>query len=134
MPRSKAQRNQRNEIEAKTPGANQHSREVDSVLEGQRSSGRLHRTTNGANPQAASGLQIPAVRVQNEITTDEHLRVQREIEERAKRFWFTNGCTTDSALNNWLKAENEVLAEFVAARMRSRPMRPASLFRLAAFF
>jgi hypothetical protein len=35
-----------------------------------------------------------------------------EIEERAHRFWLAKGCVLKNALDDWLKAEAEVLAEF----------------------
>jgi hypothetical protein len=71
-------------------------------------------TTGGSNvprPQPE-----PQVHVRNEFTIEEHLRVQRQIEQRAYRMWCAQGNAPDSALNNWLKAEREVLAAFVATR------------------
>jgi hypothetical protein len=61
---------------------------------------------------SASAEPPPAVRLQVPFTIEEHLRVQREIEERAHRFWFAKGCALKIALDDWLKAEAEVLAEF----------------------
>jgi len=51
--------------------------------------------------------------------------VQLEIEKRAHRFWFMNGCALSNALNDWLKAENEVLAEFAKTRTPRHPAQPA---------
>lgn len=73
-----------------------------------------------------SGQPMPAVRAQNEFTVEEHLRVQREIEERAHRFWLAKGCALKNALNDWLKAEDEVLAEFVKARTQRHLVQSAS--------
>jgi hypothetical protein len=69
---------------------------------------------------------VPAVQAQTEFTIEEHLRVQREIEERAHRFWFAKGCALKSALDDWLKAENEVLAEFAKTLMQRQQGQPAS--------
>jgi hypothetical protein len=52
--------------------------------------------------------------------------VQREIEERAHRFWLAKGCALKSALNDWLLAEAEVLAEFAKSRTQDRPVPPAA--------
>jgi hypothetical protein len=78
---------------------------------------------------ASSGRLHPHVesrRQQDSFTIEEHLRVQVEIEHRAHQFWFAKGCTSNNALNDWIKAENEVLAEFARTRMQSRPTRHAS--------
>jgi Protein of unknown function (DUF2934) len=63
---------------------------------------------------------------QSPFTIEEHLRVQREIEERAHRFWFAKGCALKSALEDWLKAENEVLAEFAKTLTQRQQVQPAS--------
>jgi len=68
----------------------------------------------------ASSQPVPA---QYEFTIEEHLNVQGEIEERAHR-WFTNGYTLKNSLNDWLKAENEVLLEFVKTRTQRRLVQP----------
>ena len=72
-----------------------------------------------------SGKPISAVRSQDQFTIEEHLQVQREIEERAHCFWFAKGCPLKNALNDWLKAEDEVLTEFVKARTDRHPVPPA---------
>jgi hypothetical protein len=76
------------------------------------STGRLH-------------LQVESRQLHDPFTIEEHLRVQVEIEERAHQFWFAKGCTSNNALYDWLKAENEVLAEFARTRMQSCPTRQA---------
>lgn len=81
---------------------------------------------NRQQPPPDSGQPMPAVRSQNEFSIEEHLRVQLEIEERAHRFWIARGSALKNALNDWLKAEDEVLAEFVKARTRRHPAQPAS--------
>ena len=87
---------------------------------------QFHAAANRQQPPPDSGLPKPAVRSQNEFSFEEHLRVQREIEERAHRFWFAKGCAVKNALNDWLKAEDEVLAEFVKARTQRHPAQPVS--------
>ena len=70
----------------------------------------------------SSSQPIPAG---HDFTIEEHRKVQLEIEKRAHRFWFTNGCALSNALNDWLKAENEVLAEFMKTRTPRHPVQPA---------
>lgn len=73
-----------------------------------------------------SGQPMPAVRAQNEFSFEEHLRAQLEIEERAHRFWLAKGRALTNALDDWLKAEDKVLEEFVKARTRRHPAQPVS--------
>jgi hypothetical protein len=61
------------------------------------------------------------------FTIEEHLRVQREIEERAHRFWFAKGCALKNALDDWLKAEAEVLAEFAKTLTQRQQAQPVSV-------
>ena len=82
-------------------------------------SGRLNPQANIRQQHSASARTVPVVWPQDLFTIEEHLRVQREIEERAHRFWFAKGCALKSALDDWLKAEAEVLAEF--AKMLAQP-------------
>jgi hypothetical protein len=63
---------------------------------------------------------------QSPFTIEEHLQVQWEIEERAHRFWFAKGCALKSALDDWLKAENEVLAEFAKMLTQRQQVQPVS--------
>jgi hypothetical protein len=65
-------------------------------------------------------------RAPDEFTLEEHLRVQREIEKRAHRIWFADGCNAQSTLADWLNAEDAVLLEFMETRMRDQTGRPAS--------
>jgi hypothetical protein len=48
--------------------------------------------------------------------------VQREIEQRAHRRWLARNRAGESALDDWLRAEDEVLAAFV----KQRSPRPAA--------
>ncbi len=87
---------------------------------------QFHAAANRQQPPPDSGQPIPSVRSQNDFSIEEHLRVQREIETRAHRFWQAKGCALKNALNDWLKAEEEVLAEFVKARTQRQQVQPVS--------
>ena len=67
---------------------------------------------------------VPEIKPTDKFTVAEHLRVQREIEQRAHRLWRLNGCGMQTALSDWLQAEVQVLIEFIEARMQVRPMPP----------
>ena len=67
----------------------------------------------GITTRAASDLTN-----QNAFALKEHLQVQMKIEELAHQLWRMGGCVSNSTLNDWLHAENKVLAEFTKARMR----------------
>jgi hypothetical protein len=69
---------------------------------------------------------MPASRPQFEFTAEDHLRVQREIERRAHLVWLAQGGAWNSALNDWLRAEAQVLAEFVKGRQPRRALQPAA--------
>ncbi len=89
-------------------------------------SGRLHPQASIRQQHSASVQPTPTVQPQVSFTIEEHLRVQREIEERAHRFWFAKGCALKNALDDWLKAEAEVLAEFAKMLTQRQQMQPAS--------
>jgi hypothetical protein len=55
--------------------------------------------------------------IPDEFTIEEHLRVQRQIEQRACQIWRASGDAAGHAVGNWLKAEIEVLTEFIKNRM-----------------
>ena len=96
------------------------------------SSGRLSRIANSANCHSASGQPAPAARLQEASAIEEHHSAQRKTEKRAHALRCAHGCAPNITLNDWTKAERDVLAEFAAAQVQSRPMPPASLFRLAS--
>ena len=77
-------------------------------------------------PGSAFRNSIPAGQVHNEFTGEDHLLVQRKIEERAHLIWIANVLVPHSMLDDWLKAEDEVLLEFVEKRMLDQPRPPAS--------
>jgi hypothetical protein len=58
------------------------------------------------------------------FTADEHLRVQCEIEKRAHQFWRSEGGIFQTAEEHWLRAECEVLLEFIW----TRTLVPAAFF------
>jgi len=49
------------------------------------------------------------------FTVDDHLRVQHQIEVRAYELWCAGRCREESALSDWIRAEREVLEQFVLA-------------------
>lgn len=53
------------------------------------------------------------------FTVADHLKVQRQIEQRAHALWLAGGSRQDTALSNWLRAEREVLQNFILRRQRS---------------
>jgi len=57
------------------------------------------------------------------FTMDDHLHVQQQIEERAYELWRAGGRCDHAALSDWLRAEREVLEQFVLAY----PLRPSPL-------
>jgi hypothetical protein len=89
-------------------------------------SGRIHPQADIREQHSVSAQPTPVIRTQGPFTTEEHLRVQGEIEHRARRFWFEKGCALNCALNDWLKAENEVLTEFAKMLMQHQQMQPVS--------
>ena len=57
------------------------------------------------------------------FTVDDHLHVQQQIEKRAHELWREGGCRVQSALSDWLRAEREVLEQFVLAYILRPPAR-----------
>ena len=52
------------------------------------------------------------------FTSGEHLGVQEQIERRARELWCAEGCRHGTALNDWLRAEHEVLEQFIGVCAR----------------
>jgi hypothetical protein len=46
------------------------------------------------------------------LATEQHLRAQTNIEQRAHQLWFAQGCRPGGALGDWLRAECEVVQDF----------------------
>jgi hypothetical protein len=55
------------------------------------------------------------------LTADDHLQVQKEIESRALELWLAGGCRQTASLHDWLQAEREILEQFIRDRLRRRP-------------
>jgi len=55
------------------------------------------------------------------MATEQHLRTQTRIEQRAQQLWFVGKNRSEDALNHWLRAEQEVVQELCAAL---RPLHP----------
>ena len=53
------------------------------------------------------------------FTVADHLKVQMEIEQRAHELWLAGGYRQDTALENWLNAEREILGDFIVKRQGS---------------
>ena len=53
------------------------------------------------------------------FTVADHLKIQLQIEQRAYELWLAGGSRQNGALENWVRAEREVLEEFIQARTRA---------------
>jgi hypothetical protein len=53
------------------------------------------------------------------FTTDDHLRVQQQIEKRAYEIWQARCPQQDTALDDWVRAEHEVLEDCIIRRQSS---------------
>lgn len=65
-----------------------------------------------------------------ELTMQEHLWLEREMQHRAHELWLAGGCRRRSALDHWLQAERETWGRFerippVAERKRRGGARSA---------
>ncbi len=49
------------------------------------------------------------------FTVADHLKVQEQIEQRAYELWLAGGSRQNGALENWVRAEREVLEDFIQA-------------------
>ena len=49
------------------------------------------------------------------LATEQHLRAQTNIEQRANELWFTQGCRPGSELGDWIRAEYEVVQNLCQA-------------------
>ena len=58
------------------------------------------------------------------FTAEEHLEVQQKIEQRARELWRQRGGLPGNALNDWLRAEEEVVVGFIRIRIRSDVLQP----------
>ncbi len=62
------------------------------------------------------------------LAAEHHLRAQTQIEQRAQQLWFAGLGRPAAALNDWLRAEREVVNELCAAFLHRnlRPPEPAA--------
>jgi len=58
------------------------------------------------------------------LATEQHLRAQTQIEQRAQQLWFERGSRPGNALNDWLRAEREVVQNLCAALRHRRIPEP----------
>jgi hypothetical protein len=65
----------------------------------------------------------PSLPRPQDFTVEEHLAVQRHIEQRAYQLGCAQPCS-GCPLQHWLQAENEVLAEFIRRRLAEAPAQP----------
>ena len=49
------------------------------------------------------------------LATEQHLRVQTNIEQRARELWFAQGCRPGGTLGDWIRAECEVVQQLCQA-------------------
>ena len=57
------------------------------------------------------------------FTVADHLKVQEQIEQRAYELWLARGSRQNGALENWVRAEREVLKDFIQARTHALDFR-----------
>jgi hypothetical protein len=76
----------------------------------------LHSTGQNASDCPSKRL----LQVLSHFTIQEHLEVQRQIEQCAYGFWRAQGCHTGNTLTNWVKAESLVLGQFIKARVLNK--------------
>ena len=77
---------------------------------------------NSTFPAAGPNAGHPSkrlLRILSQFTIQEHLEVQRQIEQCAYRLWVMCGGQAGQTLGCWLKAESLVLGRFIKARTRA---------------
>ena len=57
------------------------------------------------------------------FTAADHLKVQEQVEQRAYERWLAGGSHQNGALENWVRAEREVLEDFIEARTHALDFR-----------
>jgi len=57
------------------------------------------------------------------FTVGDHLKVQEQIEQRAYELWLGGGSHQNGTLENWVRAEREVLEDFIQARTHALDFR-----------
>lgn len=58
------------------------------------------------------------------LAVDQHLRAQTNIEQRFHQLWFARGCRPGGTLNDWIRAETEVVQNLCQALLDRNPREP----------
>jgi hypothetical protein len=58
------------------------------------------------------------------LATEQHLRVQTNIEQRAHQLWFAQGCRPGDAFGDWIRAECEVVQNLCQALLSRNTREP----------
>jgi hypothetical protein len=58
------------------------------------------------------------------LATEQHLRAQTHIEQRAHELWFAQGCRPGGALGDWIRAECEVVQKLCQALLSRNHREP----------
>jgi hypothetical protein len=61
------------------------------------------------------------------LATEQHLRAQTQIEQRAQQLWFARDGRSVSALSDWLQAEREVVRQLCDALRHPGNREPESV-------
>ncbi|MGO9588199.1 MAG: DUF2934 domain-containing protein [Limisphaerales bacterium] len=63
------------------------------------------------------------------LATEQHLRAQTHIEQRAHQLWFAQGCRLGGALDDWIRAECEVVQNLCQAFLsrNTRKLEPGAV-------
>ncbi len=76
---------------------------------------RRSRTQHRARSEETAQLiyaHLPPAAV---LATEQHLRAQTQIEQRAQQLWYAKGGCSGGALGDWLRAEREVVQNLCEA-------------------
>ena len=87
---------------------------------------RRSRTQSRARPEETAQLiyaHLPPAAV---LATEQHLRAQTQIEQRAQQRWYARGGCSGGALGDWLRAEREVVQNLCDALLRRNLWKPES--------
>jgi len=57
------------------------------------------------------------------LATEQHLRAQTNIEQRARELWFAQGRRPGNALGDWIRSECEVVQQLCQALLNRNPGR-----------
>lgn len=60
------------------------------------------------------------------LATAQHIRAQTQIEQRAQQIWFAGNDRPENTLDNWLRAEREVVQNLCEALLHRNVQEPES--------